>query len=332
METTASSKNIPDWGQLPVEQYLIVNTLSDVLIAQCNPEIQRHWNYSSTESPDDQRQRLVHEYMQLEEIPQEWDPTDFNLYPSRKPTRIPTAEEITVILRPWRSDDLRRRAWEIRCDRERGPPVVLRTYYGNVAEGDAKFAEYIQVSENIDMVADWAALNDKELCNFGSDWRRIFSFLPEIAGCRETFSRRPVQGIMDMCLPDVNGSIEDAKRTNRHWKEDFSLLFEEGQSPLRSILAASSISWIFIVDEHTFETDELLVVYLDMHQDVTIQGRLEVDQAEIDDLLLSRELGSSEGIIIDQGVVGDRYSLSTEAGRRYFGLTKSDLEDSTTIK
>jgi hypothetical protein len=121
-------------------------------------------------------------------------------------------------------------------------------------EGDAKFAEYIRVSENIDIVADWAALNDKELFDFGSDWRRIFNILPEIAGCREMFSRRPVQGIIDMCLSDVKGSIDDAKRTNPHWEEDFTLLFEAGQSPLRSILAASSISWIFIVDGHTFET------------------------------------------------------------------------------
>ncbi|KAL2783484.1 hypothetical protein BJX66DRAFT_349378 [Aspergillus keveii] len=301
MGNNARSNPSPDWGQLPLKQYLI-------------------------------RRRLVHAYMQLEEIPKEWDPTDFNLYLSRKPTRIPTTQEITVILRPWWSDDLRRRAWEIWRDRERGPPVVLRTYYGNVAEGDDKFAEYIRVSENIDMMADWAALNDAELFNFGSDWRRIFSILSEVAGCREMLSHRPVQGIIDMCLPDVKGSIKDAKRANPHWRQDLTVLFEEGQSPLRSILAAWFISWIFIVDEHTFETDELLVVYLDMHQDVTIQGRLEVDQAEIDDLLLSRELGSPEGIIIDQGVVEDKYSLSTETGRKYFGLTKSDLEDSTTIE
>jgi hypothetical protein len=270
--------------------------------------------------------------MQLEEVPREWDPTEFNLYPSHKPTRIPTVEEITVILRPWRSDDLRRRAWQIWCGRDRGPPVVLRTYYDNAAEeGDAAFAEYTRVSENLDMVADWAALNNAELFNFGSDWRRIFNILPEIAGCRETFSRRPIQGIIDMCLPDVKGSIEEAKMANPQWKEDPSLLFEEGQSPLRSILAASSVSWIFIVDEHTFDTEELLVVYFDMNQDVTIQGRLEVDQAEIDDLLLSWELGSPEGMVIDQGVVGDKYLLSTKSGRKCFGLTESDLEDSTLV-
>ncbi|KAL2858957.1 hypothetical protein BJX68DRAFT_227565 [Aspergillus pseudodeflectus] len=266
--------------------------------------------------------------MQLEEIPKEWDPTDFDMYPTQNPTRIPTAEEIALILRPWRSDDLRRRAWQIWCGRDSGPPVVLRTYYGNSEEGDAQFAEYVRASENVDMVASWAALDDVERFDFGSDWRRVFEILPEIAGCRETFSRRPIQGIIDMCLPDVKASIADAKRVNPRWREDLHLLFEEGQSPLRDMLAASSISWVFIVDERTFETDELLVAYFDMNQNITVKGRLEVDQAEIDDILLSWEQGSPEGVVINQGRVGDKYLLSTKFGRKYFGLTESDLEES----
>jgi hypothetical protein len=96
------------------------------------------------------------------------------------------------------------------------------------------------------------------------------------------------------------------------------------------MLSASSLSWIFIVDKQTLATDELFVVYLDMNQNVTIEGRLEVDQVEIDDLLLSWELGSPEGIVIDSGRVGDKYLLSGEPGRKYFGLTESDLEDSAT--
>jgi hypothetical protein len=131
-----------------------------------------------------------------------------------------------------------------------------------------------------------------------------------------------------MCLPDFQASIIDAKRANPRWKEDLRLLFEEGQSPLRDMLAASSISWVIIVDERTFETDELLVVYFDMNQKITIQGRLEVNQAEIDDILLSWERGPPEGMVINQGRVGDKYLLSTKFGRKYFGLTESGLEES----
>ncbi|KAL2827283.1 hypothetical protein BJY01DRAFT_139682 [Aspergillus pseudoustus] len=115
------------------------------------------------------------------------------------------------------------------------------------------------------MVASWAAFNDVERFDFGSDWRRVFEILPEIAECREMFSRRPIEGIIDM------------------------------------------------------------------NQNITIEARLEVDQAEIDNILLSREQGSPEGMVINQGRVGDKYLLSTEFGRKYFGLTESDLEESSTV-
>jgi hypothetical protein len=84
------------------------------------------------------------------------------------------------------------------------------------------------------------------------------------------------------------------------------------------------------VDKHTFETDELLVIYFDMNQNITIQGRLGVDPKEIDAMLLSVELGSPEGPMIEQGRVGDKYQLSTESGREYFGLSLSDIEAPST--
>ncbi|KAL2817160.1 hypothetical protein BJX63DRAFT_429879 [Aspergillus granulosus] len=298
---------VPDWGQLPVEQYLI-----------------RYWNHSSSESVDEQRQRLVHQYMQLEQIPKEWDPTCFGMELSKKPERTPTAEEIALILRPWRSDDLRTRAWEIWCGRDSGPPVMLRTYYSNSnaekERDDVKFIEYTTISENFEDVASWTALNDATLFNFGSDWRQIFSILPEVAGCRETYTRGPYQETLDLYLPNVKGSIEDAKAANPQWETNVDLLLEEGKNPIRSILSAASLSWLFIVDEHTFETDELLVVYIDMNQDVTIQGRLEVDQGDIDYMMLSREFGSPRGMVIDEGTVRDKYLLSNDFGRKFFGL------------
>ncbi|KAL2809929.1 hypothetical protein BJX63DRAFT_331800 [Aspergillus granulosus] len=51
---------LPCWGRLPVEQYLI-----------------RHWDHVSSEPVNQQRLRLIHEYIHLDEIPKEWDPTEF---------------------------------------------------------------------------------------------------------------------------------------------------------------------------------------------------------------------------------------------------------------
>jgi hypothetical protein len=198
-----------------VEQYLIVNLPFCIANYGFSSQVQRYWNYSSLESITDQRKRLVHEHMQLEDVPEEWDPTNFNLHPSQNPNRIPTAEEITTILKPWHSDDLRRRAWEIWCGRDKGPPVVLRTYYGNGDEGGAQLTEYIEASATLDMEADWAVLNNAERFDFGSDWRRVFSVLPEIAGCRESFSRLPVQVIVDGELPDVKSRLRMQRRRIR---------------------------------------------------------------------------------------------------------------------
>jgi hypothetical protein len=68
--------------------------------------------------------------MQLDSIPKEWDPAEHGMYPERQPTRFPTEDEIDTILRPWRSDDMRRRAWQIWCGANSEASVMLRTYYG----------------------------------------------------------------------------------------------------------------------------------------------------------------------------------------------------------
>ncbi|KAJ0415250.1 hypothetical protein BJY00DRAFT_305013 [Aspergillus carlsbadensis] len=274
MDENSYPNYLPSWGRLPVEQYLI-----------------RHWNYSSSESVNAQRQRLVHEYMQLDEIPEEWDPISVGGSVSHQPKRIPTAEELEVILRPWRSYDMRKRAWEIWCGGKRNPPVMLRTYYDNGEEGDAKFTA-------------WAALNEAELFNFGADWRRIFGILPELAGCRDDGQRGPLQEIIDQCLPEVKDSIEQAKQANPGWLQD---------------------------PDEAFEEDRLLVVYLDAKQNVTVHGRLEIDQGEVDALLLSWELGAPPGRVIEEGEVGEKYLLSNEAGRKFFGLSDSDLVDKSSV-
>ncbi|KAL4931662.1 uncharacterized protein BDV17DRAFT_301801 [Aspergillus undulatus] len=330
-------KFTPRWGRLPVEQYLI-----------------RNWNHSSPESTDQQRLRLIREYIHLDGIPKEWDPTDFgeawyepdpnDADPAYAPKRIPTEAEVETILRPWRSQHLRRRAWEIWCDKDRGYPVVLRTYYGNGDEGDRKFMEYIQVSDALDALADCRALNDAEAFDFGSDWRRIFDILPEIAGCRyhqpeydasdinnvvqigssDYHPRRPDQEVLEDDYADLEEEIQNLKAEHSDWKDDPDVLLEPGDTTMRSLLRTATVSWIIVVDEKTFSTDELLITYLDMHQNVTVEGRLELDQGYIDEMLMRWEDGGRPlGFVMENGMVGERYKLSSELGRRFFRLTEN---------
>ncbi|KAL2811469.1 hypothetical protein BJX63DRAFT_422316 [Aspergillus granulosus] len=270
-----------------------------IATAMMESRVQRHWNYSSTESTDEQRQRLVHEYTQLDDIPEEWDPVEVGGAASRQPKRIPTAEEINVILRLWRSDYLRKRAWVLWSGGDRNPPVPR--LFSAVESGRYKFTEFIEVSENLEEEASWAALNDADLFDFGADWRRVFDVLAELANCRADRRRGPVQPVIDRRLPE----------------QDPNVLLEKGRSLLRSMLMAASISCLFIVDEEALRK--------------SIEGRLKVDQGEIDALLWSWELGAPPGRVIEEGDVGEMYLLSNNSGREFFGLSNSNLEDKSFV-
>ncbi|OJJ54421.1 hypothetical protein ASPSYDRAFT_35128 [Aspergillus sydowii CBS 593.65] len=297
---------VPRWGQLPVEQYLIEN--------------QRHWDYSSSESINDQRKRLVREYMQLEEIPKEWDTTRFTEYSEQQPERIPTAEEVATILCPWRSDDMRKKAWHLWAGENFLAPVMLRTYYENSSAGDQKIAEYADTSDNYAESADWAVLDDAELFNYGSDWKQILSVLPEIIGFSTVYQRAPLQAKLDRDLPKLKGAFTRAKREHPGWKQDVNLLLN-GNGYARDLLCAVSMGWLWIVDEEAFKTDKLLVVYLDLKQNITVQGRMDVDQGDMDEIQLKWYDRVPPGPIFDEGTVGDTYRLDTESGREFFRLT-----------
>jgi hypothetical protein len=225
---------------------------------------------------------------------------------------------------------------------------MLRTYYGDgeEAEGDRKFGEYTRVSDTYDAVADVYALNNRALFDFGSDWRRVFEVLPEIAGCARhgslydaadgnnaveiqplaAYSRWPDLEMLDDDFVDLAEEIQTSKAELPNWKEDPDILLEPGDTAIRSLLRTATISWIIIVDETTFKTDELLIVYFDMHQNVTVEGRLELDQGYIDEMLMRWEDGGRPlGIVMENGTVGERYRLSSEEGRKFFRLSE-DLE------
>ncbi|KAL4746390.1 hypothetical protein BDW72DRAFT_210443 [Aspergillus terricola var. indicus] len=255
MSVGNNSNYIPIWGQLPVEQFLI-----------------RNWDSSCPESADCQRKLL--------------DTAEHGMYPERQPKRIPTEDEIDNILRPWRSDDMRRRAWQIWCGANSEAPVMLRTHYGgssNPAEGsnddsrhgndDVKMVEFAQCCELYAMGADWSVLNDAHLFNLGADWKQVFYILPEIAGCKRDYERTIDPERLDRKFAGLEAALDEAK--------------SEG------LLFTATMSWIWIVDKEAFETEQLLV------------GRMEFDQGYLDELTLNWYEGAPPGTVIEEGSVGD---------------------------
>lgn len=145
--------------------------------------IKRYWDHSSSETPDNQRLRLIHQFLDLDEFPSEWDPGRHSkagggMY--GPPPRIPTANEVETILRPWRSENLRKIAWKI-WGSDNNQLISLRTHYDY--NDDHKIAELVGTDELDEYdVAWWALLNDPELFNFGDQWWLIFDILTELAG------------------------------------------------------------------------------------------------------------------------------------------------------
>ncbi|KAL8913519.1 MAG: hypothetical protein Q9171_001707 [Xanthocarpia ochracea] len=139
----------PPWGSLATEKYLL-----------------QRWNPDSSESPDQQRKRLIREYIKA-------GPERPALIASSS-TEGPTAAQISSILEPWRTLDQREiaRAGSIAT-------VWLRTCY---SEGtDEKHDEIV---ENIDMQlavdGEDQLLNDPDLYDFGANWQQVFDVLPEL--------------------------------------------------------------------------------------------------------------------------------------------------------
>ncbi|KAJ5471434.1 hypothetical protein N7530_008791 [Penicillium desertorum] len=146
---------IPPWGSLPIEQYLIKN-----------------WNHFSTDGPSQQRQRLIHKFLERDEI------TEGFIFLDELPPRMPTPEEIGLILHPWRSDDIvRRKAYYLSKD---SVLVFLRTHYE--PEDDGKMDEWIYETDLFEDNSWWACLNNPHLFNFGSNWQRVYEIMPEVAG------------------------------------------------------------------------------------------------------------------------------------------------------
>ncbi|CAG8889666.1 unnamed protein product [Penicillium egyptiacum] len=119
----------PPWGRLAVEQYFVTN-----------------WNHSSTETPDQQRIRLVAGFLELNLIPVQWVEDWESL---TYPPRAPTAEEIDTILRPYRVDALRWRANNMFHDQT--SPVLLRTYYSTEQGERAEHDELVNIWVDIDL-------------------------------------------------------------------------------------------------------------------------------------------------------------------------------------
>ncbi|PIG85387.1 hypothetical protein AARAC_002800 [Aspergillus arachidicola] len=295
---------VPPWGILPVEQYLI-----------------RNWDFAAVEPPDQQRLRLIYEFLELDEIPREWVPPDE--YAS--PPRIPTAEEINISLRPWRSDDLRQKAWRL-VGADHDTPIFLRTHYNPLENSDARMKEWVNASEEFANHAWWALLEDSNSFNFGSDWRRVYEILPEVARlvrADDRYERYASPESVDRDREQFKSYLAKEKKANPDLWSNRDHFIEVAAADL---LCTVAVMYMLIADQEAFDTGLLRLIYLDGKRNVIREMRVESDDQTITDIIMARfELTDPPGL--EDAIIGERYRVTGDLGKELYRLTEADLAD-----
>ncbi|KAL3494686.1 hypothetical protein BJX62DRAFT_233977 [Aspergillus germanicus] len=278
--------DIPQWGQLPAEQYLI-----------------RHWDHASDESGAQQRTRLMQEFLKLDVIPEDLDPTYFGVHPDKTWSRIPTAEGIATILQPWRPEQIRWRAWKLWRDEKDPEPPLLRIYYD--PKDDERVKSWADISENYSDVSYWAILDDPDLFDFEKSDAKS-SWLQWILSCRVPIDEGVAGKFLRQRLAKVKASLDYVKRDHPGWRNDPNILITDNYSAL-ALLHYISHTQILIADKETFETNELLYVHLDGKQNVTMQGRIELTAERLDQIAGDEVHQEMPGDVWEEGSVGEGF-------------------------
>ncbi|KAJ6057005.1 hypothetical protein N7460_000279 [Penicillium canescens] len=242
---------IPPWGSLPIEQYLI-----------------RNWNHSATDAASQQRQRLIHLFLELDEIPEEYVCLD------EFPPRMPTPVEINTILQPWRPDnDLRRKAYYMSKD---DVLVFLRTHYD--PNDDDKMNEWIHETDLFEDNAWWACLNNPYLFNFGPDWQQVYEIMPEVAGPVDHRRRSDGSG-----KPQSFRASPEKNREGLHERRcDRSKTTVDLANHLQNV---SIMVYIVIADQEAFQTGRLRLLCLDAKRNIVREVRVDWKPAGIMQLI-----------------------------------------------
>ncbi|KAL8707933.1 MAG: hypothetical protein Q9220_007115, partial [cf. Caloplaca sp. 1 TL-2023] len=250
----------PLWGSLAGERYLL-----------------HYWNSQSSETPDQQRQKLVQEFIQARQE-------------RLVPQLTPSATQITTILEPWRTSAQR----DVVDTTSMDPAIWLRTCY---SEGsDARHEELVDAVDMDNAVGgDHRLLNDPALYSYGSEWQQVFHVLPELlepVGKDWIYTTKKqqdaVQELKDYAqaglasvdqklLDNLTGVAQGTHEIGFRGEE----LEEEAAKALQSTAhRAHVVTWLILEDEEALESGNVAVMFLDAHGKVVRSKRVPPDEAE----------------------------------------------------
>lgn len=280
------------WGSLAAEQYLLAN-----------------WDGLSKESPQQQRSRLIQNYLDSEEVPREWAVATAHIEP--------TSIQIDTILRPWRPDTLRRKAQAMFTEET---PIILRTHYQ--PEEEEKFQNWVAEPLLSRRIPWWALLDDKTMFDFGADWRRIYDLMPEVAGPMGGQSRRPpdhreIDYFRKEFKKDLRAQMK--RNPNARMKDSFCIIADVALRLQRAI----TVTYILIADQEAFETGCLWLLYLDCYRNIVREARIDAEKVGISEITMHWDQSME---LWEHSNIGEKYRVGGELGESLYQLNEGDLE------
>ncbi|OCK94862.1 uncharacterized protein K441DRAFT_659292, partial [Cenococcum geophilum 1.58] len=252
------------WGTLAFELFLL-----------------EKWDESSSEAPAEQRKSLIREYINLGFQGRH----HYHDLVRSAEAPHPSESQISTILAPLRTPSQREMAHqrEITYQNLDVNAVWLRTDYS--PDSDGQHEELMSKFDVEDAVGyRHNLLNDADLYDFGNEWQRVFSVLPELLD--------PAGGMLD--ADDVNEMKEDAMnekfpphieqhianiRRNLPQERAEEEIFDITHAPVQK---AYVVNYLVIEDKQALESGKMLVVFVDDVGQVVRKNR--VDGWEVDSL------------------------------------------------
>ncbi|KAJ5278609.1 hypothetical protein N7478_003981 [Penicillium angulare] len=308
---------LPAGGAFPVEQYLI-----------------RHWDYSLMMTVGAQRLALIDEFCSLEIIPRYYyedpiEPTGF---------RVPTQLEIELILRPLRSDDMRKLAWIIQ-QRHDLFPILIRDYYDTSnSDHERLMAYWMRAADEGNQIL-LAVINDERPFSFAPPydddpyrWTSIVYVLPEVIG--PILVRLPDEDTIrwtdlpPWCLYQRQVFRRrlylQKKLKPEEWMQDPDRMIESCGSCLHCCICAVIV---ILVDRIAFETGLPLLIFVDYNANTIRSIRFNLNRDTIRDIINDRTNASETPWMWQQSEVGDNYRATGNLAQRLYQLTDADFAD-----
>ena len=234
-------------------------------------------------------------------------------------TRIPTDDEIRIILAPWRPILWRNAAaqlWENRDDHA----VWLGTHYGEGS--DSQFRAWRDWDEDCNPNFEekeiaWLVFDDPNVFDVGDDWRRALDIVPELAALGYKNTTAPA--VREQLHDEIRARVADGENAEEVaiWEAEYG---EHGSK----LQFQSAASYLLVADAQAWKTQTLRLLFLDRTGSIVRHTTAEAEHAwELSGYWFERRFSDSGWWRFDfERVVklGDAYGARGEKGRFVYGL------------